>query len=322
MTIQGLRAAEFTLAKVVVAGAINWDINIFIDNFPRRGEQVAIRRIARVPGGKAGNAVVAAARLLGENRAAILGALGDDSVAGEHLRIFKQEGVNTVGLKITKGIESGKAYIIIDKNGENIIHSLVGANTTLLPNDLEHPTRRHLIENASLIAIMDPPLATCTKLARKAKRSGKTVVWDPGLKSRFGIDAAAQLLRNVDYLLLNQHEVRFLTRAKTEEAAASKLSKVNGKLRVVMKQGPKGCVLHYGGKRTVFRAFDLKALGLKVVNTVGCGDTFLGAFAAALVEHRPESEALRWASVAAGLKATRPETRGSPDRHTLMKHLE
>jgi len=309
------------LPKVVVAGAVNWDINIFIDTFPHRGEQVSVRRISRVPGGKAGNAVVAAARLLGENRAAILACLGDDSVAEEHLRIFKQEGVNTTGLKITKRIESGKAFIIIDKNGENIIHSLVGANASLLPDDLEHPTRRRLIENASLIAIMDPPLATCSRLARKAKRLGKSVVWDPGLKSRFGLDAAAHLLRNVDYLLLNQHEVRFLTRARTEEAAARKLSKVNGKLKVVMKYGSKGCVLHYQGKRTVFHAFDPKALGLRVVNTVGCGDAFLGAFVAALVEHRSESEALRWASVAAGLKATRPETRGSPDRSTLMKHL-
>ena len=309
------------MAKVVVVGAINWDINIFIDNFPRRGEQVSVRRIARVPGGKAGNAVVAAARLLGKNRAAIIGALGDDSVAEEHLRIFKQEGVDTSGLKIAKGIESGQAYIIIDKNGENIIHSHVGANASLLPADLEHPTRRLLIENASLIAIMDPPLETSARLARKAKRLGKIVAWDPGLKSRMGFDAAAHLLGNVDYLLLNEHEVRFLTGARTEQAAACKLRDLNSNLKVVMKQGSKGCILHSEGKRTVFRAWGPRAFGLKVVNTVGCGDTFLGAFAAALVERRSESEALKWATLAAGLKATRAETRGSPDRDTLMKHL-
>jgi len=54
---------------------------------------------------------------------------------------------------------------------------------------------------------------------------------------------------------------------------------------------------------------------------VGCGDAFLGAFVASLSEGRSDEEALEWANCAAGLKATRPETRGSPDRMTLLKYL-
>ncbi len=69
------------------------------------------------------------------------------------------------------------------------------------------------------------------------------------------------------------------------------------------------------------KGFDLKSRGLKVVNTVGCGDAFLGAFVAALSEGRSDREALEWGNCAAGLKATRPETRGSPDRETLLKYL-
>jgi sugar/nucleoside kinase (ribokinase family) len=73
--------------------------------------------------------------------------------------------------------------------------------------------------------------------------------------------------------------------------------------------------------RTRCDALDLQANGMRVVSTVGCGDAFLGAFSAALSEDLSDLEALRWGSCAAGLKATRMETRGSPDREELRKHV-
>jgi sugar/nucleoside kinase (ribokinase family) len=76
-----------------------------------------------------------------------------------------------------------------------------------------------------------------------------------------------------------------------------------------------------GKKRVVSPALDLKKLGMKVVNSVGCGDAFLGAFVAALVEGLADSEALTWANVAGSLKATRIETRGSPDKKTLLQYV-
>ena len=135
----------FALVKTVVIGGINWDINLFVDSFPRRGEEVVVRQITRVPGGKAGNAAVAAARLLGPNQVAIIGGLGNDPVASEQVRIFKSEGVDVSGLKFIDGVESGHAYIIIDSKGENIIHTHFGSNAEIHPADLDEPTRRELI---------------------------------------------------------------------------------------------------------------------------------------------------------------------------------
>jgi ribokinase len=61
----------------------------------------------------------------------------------------------------------------------------------------------------------------------------------------------------------------------------------------------------------------LERLGLKVVNTVGCGDAFLGAFVAAKSEGKSDEEAIVWANAAGSFKATRMETRGSPKRNEL-----
>jgi ribokinase len=309
------------LVKTIVIGAINWDINLLIKKFPRAGEETLVERITRVPGGKAGNVAVAAARLIGANQSAILGALGDDAIASEQVRIFKEEGVVASGLKFCRGIESGQAYIVIDEHGENIIHSHRGANSSMTPEDLDDPTRRDLISATSIVTIMDPPFETSVKLAREAKRLGKTVAWDPGVKSELGIRKVGDLLENVDYIAANEIEIANLTATKVPSEAANRLMRVNPKLKAVTKLGAKGCMLYHGKEKIVCKGLDLKSRGLKVVNTVGCGDAFLGAFVAALSEGRSDREALGWGNCAAGLKATKPETRGSPDRETLMKCL-
>jgi ribokinase len=314
-------AADSAMVTTVVVGAINWDTTLFVDKFPRRGAEVVVRRISQLPGGKGGNAAVAAARLLGPNKVAIIGALGNDWVASEHTRIFKEEGVDCSGLKHNDSIQSGQAHIIVDKTGENVIHTYFGANATILPEDLDYANRRELIENASIVTIMDPPFRTSLKLAQSAKKLGKIVAWDPGVKSQLGYDTISSLLRNVDYFLANESEVGFLTGTKTQALAARKLQRANPNLKVIMKLGGRGSVMYRGRERIGSRGLDLKRTGLRVVNTVGCGDAFLGAFVASISEGRPDLEALKWGNFAAGLKATRPETRGSPDRATLMKYL-
>jgi len=97
--------------------------------------------------------------------------------------------------------------------------------------------------------------------------------------------------------------------------------KLNPRLKVVTKLGAKGVQLYHENKKTAVGALDLDSHGMKVVNTVGCGDAFLGAFVAALSEGLSDHESLRWANCAGGMKATRHETRGSPNRPELLKHL-
>ena len=121
------------MARTVVIGAVNWDTTLFVKRFPQEGEEVVVKRITRVAGGKAGNTSVAAARLLGPGQAAILGGLGKDSIATEQVKTFEDEGVVTAGLKFCENAESGQAYITIDDKGANIIYKLSGANALITP---------------------------------------------------------------------------------------------------------------------------------------------------------------------------------------------
>jgi len=310
------------LIKTVVIGAINWDINLFVKKFPREGEEVVVGHILRVPGGKAGNVAVAAARLLGPDQSAILGGLGRDSVAAEQVKIFEKEGVIISGLKFTDQAESGQAYIIIDEQGENMIHTHQGANGTFTPADLDDSLRQKLISNASVVTIMDPPFDTAVKLAAQSKRLEKTVVWDPGVKSELGLHNVTAILENVDYVVANESEILNLTGNENYDSAAGLFRKVNEQSKLVAKLGANGCILFGKDERISSKALDIETVGLKVVNTVGCGDAFLGAFVAALSEGRSDIDALKWGNCAGGLKATKSETRGSPDRNTLLSHLK
>lgn len=317
----GVGVMTIRLVRTVVIGAINWDINLFIKGFPGKGEEVVVKRITRVPGGKAGNVAVAAARLLGPNQAAIFGGLGGDSIGTQQARIFESEGVITSGLKHCEDVESGQAYIAIDDAGDNIIHTYFGANAMITPGDLDDPIRRGLISEATVITIMDTPFETAVKLAQIAKGLAKVVVWDPGVMSELGIENVHALLKNVDHLVANEFEIANLGGAVNPETAAKRLIAANKRMKVVVKLGEKGCVMHYGEQREVSPSLDLSAVGLKVVNTVGCGDAFLGAFVAALSEGHSVLDALRWGNCAGGLKASRFETRGSPTREMLVKYL-
>jgi len=306
----------------IVIGAINWDIILFVKSFPGAGEEAVVEQIAEVPGGKGGNTAVAAARLLGQNRAAIFGALGNDAIAAEQIRIFEQEGVIITGLKRTKDHRSGQAFIAVDQFGENKIYTHFGANTTVTPADLDDRTRRELVSQATVITIMDPPLETAVKLAGMAKERSKQVAFDPGVKSEMGLDALQPVLKNTDFLISNESEIRHLTGTEEPARAAEILRKNNPMLMVVTKLGARGSI-EFSSKRQVYcEPLDLHTLGMTVTNTVGCGDAFLGAFSAALSEGLSDLEALRWGSCAAGLKATKPETRGSPKREILVKYVD
>lgn len=306
------------MVQVVVAGAINWDINLFVRTFPRPGEETSVVRIARVPGGKAGNVSVAAARLLGPGQVGIIGSLGRDDIAETQLRLLKSEGVDTSAISRKADAESGQAYIVTDESGENLIHTHFGANALLKPTDIANRASE-MIRSAKITAITDPPEETVETITRVAHGAGSRIAWDPGIRAKAGMERFRSVLLRTSYLFLNEAEVEYMTGAREPAEAAKRLSGVNSDLTAILKSGSEGCTMFKGQTTIRVPGIDLAKYGLKVVNTVGCGDAFLGAFSAARALDLRYEEALNWANWAGALKATKAETRGSPTRSELDK---
>jgi len=312
------------MIDMICCGAINWDINLFMERLPRTGEEVPVHEIQRVSGGTAANVSVAAARILGPGRVAFIGALGNDPIGETQLAILGNEGVDRTGVLIVDGEESGQAYISIGAQGENEIHTYFGANLCLTRQSLRDPERVSLIEGSRVAVIMDPPLETAESLAKLCSNSGSTVIWDPGVYAELGIEALSPVLKYVDYFILNHLEFEnFMGTNEPEEVGAMLTDETPG-LKGIIKRGSEGSILCGAGhdEPLVMEAVPLERLGMSVVNTVGCGDAFIGAFAAAKVRGLNDAESLRRGCAAGSFKATRKETRGGPTAEEFAGILE
>jgi ribokinase len=307
------------MVSLVVCGAINWDISCFVDRLPVPGEEVIAEHITRVSGGTGGNVAVAAARILGAREVALIGALGRDDIAPQQIAILEDEGVVTTGIHQIAGEESGQAYILIDQAGENVIASHLGANARLALKHLkEAQVKRQLLECKGM-ALTDPPLEVAEGLINLAKRYDIPVLWDPGILINPNREALLSLAKEAEVLFLNETEASALLGTSELKTSFRELKKLGFSNHIVLKLGAQGAVMLEPANGTVIEvpALPLRELGLNVINTVGCGDVFAGVFAAYHVLGTNLQESLIMASAAGGLNATRPETRGSPDRAKL-----
>jgi len=307
------------MASLVVCGAINWDISCFVEQLPVPGEEVTIRYITRVSGGTGGNIAVAAARILGAKKVALIGALGRDDIARQQIAALDVEGVVTEGIDHIAGEESGQAYILVDQTGENVIASHLGANARLGLEHLNKAQVKQQLQECRGIVLTDPNLEVAEELIKLAKRRDVAVLWDPGILISPNREALHSLAKQAEVLFLNETEANALLGTDELNASLQKLKELGFGNHVVLKLSSQGAAMLEPASGTVTQipALPLKKLDINVVNTVGCGDVFAGVFAAYHVEGSSLAQSLVMASVAAGFNATRPETRGSPDRATL-----
>ena len=307
------------MVSLVVCGAINWDISCFVERLPMPGEEVIAEHITRVSGGTGGNIAVAAARILGAKEVALIGALGRDDIARQQIAILEGEGVITTGVHQIMGEESGQAYIMIDQTGENIIASHVGANARLGLKHLKKvEVKRQLLECRGIV-LTDPPLEVAEGLINLAKRYDIPVLWDPGILINPNREALLSLAREAGVIFLNETEASAMLGTEKLNMSLQRLKELGFGNHIVLKLGAQGAIMlePTSGRVIEVPALPLKELGLNVINAVGCGDVFAGVFAAYCVMGSSLEQSLIMASAAAGLNATRPETRGSPDRATL-----
>jgi len=307
------------MASLVVCGAINWDISCFVERLPVPGEEVTIKYITRVSGGTGGNIAVAAARILGAKKVALIGALGKDDIARQQIAALEDEGVVTESIDQIAGEESGQAYILVDQTGQNVIASRLGANARLGLEHLNKAQVKQQLQECRGIVLTDPHLEVAKELINLAKRRDVPVLWDPGILIGPNPEALQSLAKQAEVIFLNETEASALLGADELNTSLQKLKELGLGNYSVLKLGAQGAAMLEPASGTVIEipALPLKELCLNVISTVGCGDVFAGVFAAYHVMGSSLAQSLVMASVAAGLNATRPETRSSPDRANL-----
>lgn len=274
---------------VVVVGSANVDLVVPVERHPAGGETVLGGTLTRTPGGKGANQAVASARA-GGAATSMVGALGTDDAADLLLASLTGAGVD-VGAVARVDLPTGTALITVDAAGENAIVVAPGANGLVRVDDA---ARGRLAAADVVLAQLEVPVATVVAAAR-ARRDGASLV----LNAAPSRDLPPELWREVDVLVVNEHEARDLAgQGRGVEAARLLLERVPA---VVVTLGGAGAVVLRRGLPDA----PVPGVPVEAVDTTGAGDTFCGVLAAGLARGDDLADAARGATVAAALAVTR-----------------
>lgn len=303
------------------------DISVTVPRLPGPGSTVLGSAARFTPGGKGANQAVAAARLGADVR--MVGCVGDDDFGRRLLDALAAEGVDAEGVRTVAGVPTGLAMIAVDESGENLITVAQGANREVGADDVARAFARPA--DALVISAEIPVLAIHKAFARpKAEYLPIRILnLAPVPAEATEILAGATSL---DWLVVNESEAAAILGRPVEglpaaAQAAADLTTIGAPYAVVT-AGAHGAALAGpqtgspiappvppvppvpppGAAAAPEAGAPLAVPGFRVtaVDTVGAGDTFVGALAVALAAGVPAAEAVRAAAAAGAAAVTRP----------------
>lgn len=253
--------------RIAVVGSINADLVVQMPKLPGRGETVSSAEPAWFPGGKGANQAVAASRMGGE--VTMFGAVGTDEPGQMCLTALEQSGVG-IGLVQKVSSPTSTALVMVEHSGENQIVVADGANQfASFDSDF-------VAAADGVIVQFEIPESVVLEVAKATK----------GI---FCVNAAPvrelsnELAALIDVLIVNEHEF-------------AQLGNPNSGL-VVVTAGA-GEVIAYQNGEVVATSQPPK---VEAIDTVGAGDTFVGAFVVAYASGKSISDSLDVACAASAL---------------------
>ena len=119
------------MKKILVIGSLNMDMVAEVDHTPVAGETILTNKMELVPGGKGANQAYAAGKLGAQ--VCMLGAVGADSYGKTERENLAEAGVDVSSVLVREEASTGAAFITVNREGDNCIVVVAGANATLSP---------------------------------------------------------------------------------------------------------------------------------------------------------------------------------------------
>ncbi|GAA1689887.1 ribokinase [Glycomyces endophyticus] len=248
---------------VVVLGSANLDLVYEVERIPAPGETVLSLGSGSFAGGKGNNQAVAAARAGSPTR--FITALGRDAAGDRLAAEARAAGIDLLDRRTDA--PTGTAAIFVDRRGENSIVVNSGANAEL--TDLTAAERAAIAAADVLVLQLETPVDTVAEAAAAAKAAGTRVVLNAAPSGA----VPHAVLREVDVLVVNEHEAAELAGPDDPMTALTGLG-----CAVIITLGAAGALVGVPGEAPV----TVPSHTVDAVDTTGAGDTFVGAFAAAL----------------------------------------
>lgn len=232
------------------------------------------------PGGAPPNVLTAVTRLGGTG--AFIGKVGSDELGKLLIKTLQKENINTESLYTDKEIGTTLAFVTLDNAGNRSFSFFrnPGADIMLNENEIDGELikRGKIFYYGSLSCTQNPSKGATLKAIDIAKKNGLIISFDPNLRlSLWKKDEEAKktilnLMQYADIVKLSDDEFEFLTDKPDYEKHASEfMQKYSIKLMFVT-LGAKGAFYALGENQGKLQTYDVK-----VVDTTGSGDSFMGA---------------------------------------------
>ena len=283
------------------------DLNVSVDTFPKANEGRRVLMNTWQGGGKVATGIVASARLGAE--CTIIGAVGGDLYGCFCAQDLVRHGVNTDALYIGSEDTTALSVVVSDREtgGRSILYH---------PGSIQMPAltdaSRAMIRSAKCLFLAAAG-GIHREAAQIAREAGAVTLMDADDTSQTMLD----LLPLIDVFIASEtfYDTRYgdgLYEPHLRELMAM------GPSIAVFTLGEKGCAGI--GPEGYFR---LPAYPVEVVDTVGAGDVYHGAYAAALVQGKNAKDAANYASAVAAIKCTRIGGRaGIPNTAIVERFLK
>lgn len=267
--------------RVIVVGSINVDFVVQLPRLPRPGETVGDGTFTVHLGGKGANQAAAAARL--GARVGLVGMLGDDDEAQLASTALRELGIDLSGVSHAP-THTGIAQIMVSRDGENLIGVAPGANGMLAPDAVRDEVRARARQGDVVVTNLEIPLAAVTAAVQAGRDVGAVTIVNPAP----AIELPPSLLRGIDVLVPNEHELRSLSPQGPLPLIRA------GVGAVVETRGAAGVGITTGDGVT----HEQPAFPADVVDTTGAGDAFVGVLAASMADGRSLRDAVTDAAAA------------------------
>ena len=268
---------------------------LLIDLTQNGTDELGNGQFTAYPGGAPANVAVAAARLGADT--GFIGKVGDDSFGRSLAETLRKEGVNTDGLFVSDSVPTTMAIVSVDASGERefSFYRNPGADTQLTTEEAVSVIENDLpliLHAGSLSMTTSPSREACEEALRFAKERGVIISYDPNYRAALwdteenAVAMMKKLLPLADILKVSDEEMLMLTGTEDFEKGSLVLSGYGPRL-VLVTLGSQRVFVRYGEYAEVVPGFRVK-----VADTNGAGDTFLGAMLAQIAGRSEKGDLL------------------------------
>ena len=293
------------------------DLIMDLERPAKPGETVVGEKFYTAPGGKGGNQAVAAARVSKMNSVNFLGSVGNDSYGTELIDYLVNENIITSNINIDKNNHSGIAIIFTDKNGENYVNAVYGANE-IRNNKIINSFDKNIKNTKILITQneMDEKITlSCMEIAIK---NNIPIILDP---APFKQSLKNEYYKMADIITPNEIEAEYMTGIEIKniddaKKAGSKLFDQKIK-NIIITLGENGAFLVNNETEKYYPPHSVR----EVKASVGAGDAFTGILGASLSSGMILDEAIKIAIVGSALSTTKDGAQESMPYYSEIEEI-